>query len=137
MKCKSPNATVYKSVIRNFTTIKNRREDFTVSVPRHALDEVQQRAIDVLKQHPAVLSEPEPAVLVDALGETAVTLRVYFWLDGKENSWLKVRSSVMRLVLHAVDDHAPPAAKPAAAERAHRRVGDAPKAHREAPRQAG
>lgn len=27
-----------------------------------------------------------------------VFLRVYFWLDGRVHSWLKVRSSVIRLV---------------------------------------
>jgi hypothetical protein len=46
----------------------------------------------------AVLNDPEPAVLVDSLGRSTVNLRVYFWLNGHENSWLKVRSSVIRLV---------------------------------------
>lgn len=37
-------------------------------------------------------------MLVDSLGRSTVNLRVYFWLNGHENSWLKVRSSVIRLV---------------------------------------
>jgi small conductance mechanosensitive channel len=45
-----------------------------------------------------VLNEPEPSVLADNLGTSTVNLRVYFWLDGREHSWLKVRSSVIRLV---------------------------------------
>lgn len=38
------------------------------------------------------------AVLVSSLGPSTVNLRVYFWLDGSKHSWLKVRSSVIRLV---------------------------------------
>ena len=33
------------------------------------------------------------------------TLRVYFWLDGTKHSWLKVRSSVIRLVKRSIQDH--------------------------------
>jgi small conductance mechanosensitive channel len=45
-----------------------------------------------------VLNDPEPSVLADSLGSATVNLRVYFWLNGREHSWLKVRSSVIRLV---------------------------------------
>jgi small-conductance mechanosensitive channel len=101
-----PNATIYKSVIRNFSTIPNCRVDFSIGVPRADVDGAQQRAMDVLTHHPAVLAEPEPSVLVDSVNDATVALRTYFWINGRENSWLKVRSSVMRLVLHAIDESA-------------------------------
>jgi hypothetical protein len=44
-------------------------------------------------------------VLVDSLGPSAVNLRVYFWLNGREHSWLKVRSSVIRLVKRAFQEN--------------------------------
>ena len=44
-------------------------------------------------------------MLVDSLGPSAVNLRVYFWLNGREHSWLKVRSSVIRLVKRAFQEH--------------------------------
>jgi small-conductance mechanosensitive channel len=98
-----PNSTVYKSVIRNFTTSPNRRDDFTISIPRNAsIDDAQQLAMDVLEHHPAVLHDPESLVLVDSMTDTTAVLRVYFWLNGKEHSWLKVRSSVIRLVQQAL-----------------------------------
>jgi hypothetical protein len=59
----------------------------------------------VLANHPAVLSDPEPSVLTDGLGRATVDLRVYFWLNGHEHSWLKVRSSVIRLVKRAFQQH--------------------------------
>jgi small-conductance mechanosensitive channel len=44
-------------------------------------------------------------VLADSLGRSTVNLRVYFWLNGREHSWLKVRSSVIRLVKRAFQIH--------------------------------
>jgi hypothetical protein len=52
-----------------------------------------------------VLDDPEPWVLVNDLGTATVNLRIYFWLDGKTHSWLKVRSSVIRLVKRAFQEH--------------------------------
>ncbi len=98
-----PNATVYKSVIRNYSTIPNRRVDFAIAVDRAKVDESQHAALTVLTEHPAVLKEPESTVLVDNIEKDTATLRAYFWINGQENSWLKVRSSVMRLIMHAVE----------------------------------
>lgn len=98
-----PNATIYKSVIRNFSTMPNSRVDFTLSVPRAHVEWSQQAAIKVITEHPLVLHEPEPSVLIDSATDATATLKAYFWINGRENSWLKVRSSVMRLVLHAID----------------------------------
>jgi len=94
-----PNATVYKSILSNFTTNANRREDFVVGIGYgDAINAAQEIARKVLADHPAVLNDPEPSVLADSLGSATVNLRVYFWLNGREHSWLKVRSSVIRLV---------------------------------------
>ncbi|CAN5826568.1 mechanosensitive ion channel family protein [soil metagenome] len=94
-----PNATVYKSTLRNYTTNCNRREIFDIGIGYDdAIGEAQEIARRVLAAHPAVLDDPVPSVLVDSLGASTVNLRVYFWLDGSENGWLKVRSSVIRLI---------------------------------------
>jgi len=101
-----PNATVYKSNLLNFTSSENRREDFVVGIDYAVLiTDAQEVARQVLARHPAVLQDPEPSVLVDSLGPSAVNLRVYFWLNGREHSWLKVRSSVIRLVKRAFQEH--------------------------------
>lgn len=94
-----PNATVYKSTLHNFTANPNRRENFTVGIGYgDPIDRAQEIARAVLADHPAVLVSPEPWVLADSLGPSTVNLRIYFWLNGKEHSWLKVRSSIIRLV---------------------------------------
>ena len=93
-----PNATVFKNTIRNFTSNRNRREDFVIGIGYEAsIPAAQEIAHQVLRDHPAVLNDPEPWVLVDGLGRSTVDLRIYFWLDGKQHSWLKVRSAVIRL----------------------------------------
>lgn len=97
-----PNATVYKSALRNYSSNPNRREDFAVGIGYgDGIADAQEAALAVLREHPAVLAEPEPWVLVESLGPATVNLRVYFWLDGGRHSWLKVRSSVIRLVKRA------------------------------------
>lgn len=101
-----PNAAVYKSTLHNFTATPNRREDFVVGIGYDdAIDEAQEVALKVLLDHPAVLKKPEPWVLADDLGKATVNLRIYFWINGHEHSWLKVRSSVIRLVKRAFQQH--------------------------------
>ncbi len=101
-----PNSVVYKSSLSNFTTNANRREDFVVGIGYDdAINEAQEIALGVLLNHPAVLNDPEPAVLADSLGASTANLRVYFWINGREHSWLKVRSSVIRLVKRAFQEH--------------------------------
>jgi small conductance mechanosensitive channel len=100
-----PNATVYKSKITNFTSNPNRRADFVVGIGyEESTADVQELVLDVLREHPAVLRDPEPMVLVDNLGAATVNLRIYFWMDGREYSFLKVKSSVIRLVKRALQE---------------------------------
>lgn len=100
-----PNSTVYKSTIRNLSSNPNMRQDFAIGIGYDTLiADAQAVALQVLADHPAVLTNPEPWVLVDGLGTTTVNLRVYFWLDVNNHSYLKVRSSVMRMIKRAFQD---------------------------------
>lgn len=101
-----PNATVYKSTIRNFTANPNRRESFGIGVGyEDDLVLAQEVARDVLDRHPAVLNDPESLVLVDRLDSATVNLRVYFWYDGASLNGPKIKSSVIRLVKRAFEEH--------------------------------
>ncbi|GAB4520390.1 MAG: mechanosensitive ion channel family protein [Anaerolineae bacterium] len=100
-----PNGMVYKSIIHNYTSNPNRQVDFTIGIGYDDSITLAQEIIQsVLDDHPAVLNEPEHLVLVNGLGSSTVNLQIYFWLDGQQHSWLKVRSSVIRLVKRAVQD---------------------------------
>ncbi|HBQ42424.1 MAG TPA: mechanosensitive ion channel protein MscS, partial [Halieaceae bacterium] len=63
----------------------------------------QTAALEVLRQHPAVLDEPEPLVLVDELAASTVNLRVSYWVDTATYDARKVRSAVIRQVKTAFD----------------------------------
>lgn len=100
-----PSATVYKSIIHNYTSSPNRRIDFSFGIGyEDSISLAQETVRQVLEEHPAVLNEPEHLVLVDSLGSATVNLRVYFWIDGTQYSWMKVKSSVIRLVKLAIQD---------------------------------
>jgi hypothetical protein len=58
----------------------------------------------VLLDHPAVVAEPEPLVLVDSLGAATVNLSVLYWIDANHYSQAKVLSAVIRLTKRAFDE---------------------------------
>ncbi len=100
-----PNALVFKSIIKNFSTNPNRRTEFGVGIGYDdSVLEAQNVIIQALRAHPAVLNDPEPNALVDELGASTVNLRVQFWFDGKSYSIFKVRSALMRQVKRALQD---------------------------------
>ncbi|HVX10601.1 MAG TPA: mechanosensitive ion channel family protein [Pirellulales bacterium] len=100
-----PNSTVYKSTIHNLTANPKMRQEFVVRIGYlDSVNAAQDAAISVLHQHPAILQDPEPMVLVDELDAASVVLRIYFWVDARQYSDLKVRSSAMRQVKSALQE---------------------------------
>lgn len=99
-----PNATIYKATITNFTANPNARFDFTVGIGYDdSISLAQSVALSVLQDHPAIVDEPEPMILVESLGAATVNLRIYFWVNIAKYSQLKVRSAVIRLTKRAFD----------------------------------
>jgi small conductance mechanosensitive channel len=97
-----PNAIVYKSNIRNYTSNPNRREDFSITIGTNcSISKAVETAMKVLKENDAILDEPESLVLVDNLDKDSVNLHVYYWIDNRKHNWLKIKSSVIRLIKHA------------------------------------
>ncbi|WP_439546111.1 mechanosensitive ion channel domain-containing protein [Sandarakinorhabdus sp.] len=98
-----PNSIVFKSIITNFSSNPNRRADFGVGIGYpDSIVAAQDVIMAALRAHPAVLADPEPAVIVDELGASTVNLSVQFWFDGRAYSIFRVRSSLMRQVKRAL-----------------------------------
>ena len=94
-----PNSIVYKSVITNFTAAPEGRDNVTVGIGYDAsISDAQDIIAKVLAGHEAILQDPLPMVLVEALGSSTVNLRAYYWVNVRDYSLLKVKSSVLRLV---------------------------------------
>lgn len=95
-----PNATVYKNIIRNLTANPKSRGKFVIGIGYDSsIIESQKVAMEVLSNTEAVLSDPEPQVLVDVLASSTVNLKVYFWINTHTHSLLKVSSYLMRTIM--------------------------------------
>ncbi|NND22968.1 MAG: mechanosensitive ion channel family protein, partial [Silicimonas sp.] len=100
-----PNSTVFKSIITNFTAAPEGRDSVTVGVGYDAaINDAQEIIAGVLSRHEAILNDPPPMVLVEALGASTVNLRAYYWVNVRDYSLLKVKSSVLRLMKKALMD---------------------------------
>jgi small conductance mechanosensitive channel len=98
-----PNATVYKSTIRNFSSTPNRRAEFMVGIGYDSsIARAQAIITEVLGQHPAVLPSPEPLVLVDQLDAATVNLKVSYWFESATYSPAKINSALLRLSKNAL-----------------------------------
>jgi small-conductance mechanosensitive channel len=99
-----PNSIVINSKLLNFTRNPLRRFEFVVGVSVDLdLNTARQVGLAALSQNAGVLHDPAPAVLVDNLGESAVNLRFFAWLDQTQHDFLKTRSHAIRLVKEAFD----------------------------------
>ena len=100
-----PNATVYKGVIMNYTANRLARVDFAVGIGfSDEIGEAQRVIMAVLEEHPAVVDDPEPLVLVEELGAATVQIRAYFWADLARHDKLKIRSAVIRMSKNALEN---------------------------------
>ena len=98
-----PNAAVYKSIIKNYSSIPSRRAEFTVGIGYDSSAAKAQALIaEVLRGHPAVLEMPEPLVLVEELGPATVNLRIYYWFDSATYSPYKINSALLRQTKNAL-----------------------------------
>ncbi|MFH5884823.1 mechanosensitive ion channel domain-containing protein [Halalkalibaculum sp. DA3122] len=94
-----PNSIVYKSSILNYTSNPNQRFSFVIGIGYDAsVTSAQDLATKIFEEHPAVLREPEPLVLVDKLAPSTINLMFYVWVDGSKHNVLKVKSSVLRQI---------------------------------------
>ncbi|MDG6098059.1 mechanosensitive ion channel family protein [Alteromonas sp. ZYF713] len=92
-----PNAVIYKGTIKNLTANPKMRGRFTLGIGYDAdCQQAQRLALQLIGEHPNVLKEPEPLVLVDELGSATVNLKVYFWINVESTSVIKMASVLMR-----------------------------------------
>lgn len=100
-----PNRSLFSGVVINATVNRRRRLDFQVGV---SFDVDPERATgaaaEALKDVEGILAEPAPLVVVEGMGESAVNLRVYFWIDPERTSVLEVRSQAVAAVKRRLDE---------------------------------
>lgn len=100
-----PNATVFKSVMLNYTRNPQRRFRFEVGVGvNEDLARAQQLGLEVLRGMAGVLTDPEPQALVKTLADSSVVVEFFGWVDQSQASFNKVRSEAIRLLKTRFDN---------------------------------
>lgn len=68
------------------------------------LDLAEKLLLDAAITVPRVLKDPEPAILLNAFGPSAIELLIYISIDDPENGVGNVRSDVLKAAWHALRD---------------------------------
>ncbi|MBE9175780.1 mechanosensitive ion channel family protein [Synechocystis salina LEGE 06155] len=94
-----PNQVVFQSSIINNTASPVRRSDVVVGVDYNSdLDQVKTLIKEALSSIAGIQLEPAPMVLVHELAASTINLKVRFWVDSRQQSFLQVTSTVTQAV---------------------------------------
>lgn len=100
-----PNATVYKSILTNFSRNPKRRFSFEVGVDTAVnLNAARSLGVSSLAATAGVAQDPPPGSRIKLLGDSNVVLVMLGWVDQNEHDFSKVRSEAIRAVKRAFDD---------------------------------
>lgn len=99
-----PNAIVYKARIVNYSRNETRRFTFALGVaPDTDLARARKIATDTLIALPFILDRPAPAVWVEDVGDSTVTLRIAGWIAQTHAEINLARGETIRLMIRAFD----------------------------------
>jgi small conductance mechanosensitive channel len=95
-----PNALIWGSPVINYSRMDTRRVDVAVGIGYASnVEEALRVATDLIKAHPAVLADPEPAVVVTELADSSVNLALRAWT--KTPDYWPVKNALTRDILAA------------------------------------
>ena len=99
-----PNSTVFKAVILNYTRNPQRRFEFALGIDADD-DALEACALGrrTLCELPFILDEPEPAVFIDEVGDSNVSLKFLAWVDQREADFAKARSRTIAAAKQALE----------------------------------
>ncbi len=85
-----PNKNVWGASIVNYTREPVRRVTIDVGVAYGtALDQAIAVALDIIKNHPKVLDDPQPQVVVTELGNSSINLQLRAWVKKEDYGVVK------------------------------------------------
>jgi small conductance mechanosensitive channel len=98
-----PNSKMLTDVVKNYTSKELRRISFDVGIhydtPIKSAIEAAEKA---LKAHPQVMPDPKPDIIAVEFGESAIILRVRFWIESFGN-FPVIQSEVIQLLKQSFD----------------------------------
>jgi small-conductance mechanosensitive channel len=101
-----PNGDVFTSPIINYSKLPLRRRTVMIGLGYgEDVDRAIQLFLDVIQGVDGVLSDPVPTVLVDSLGDSALTLAARFWVNQTSHGLLDVQSAVVQAIKEIAEEH--------------------------------
>lgn len=99
-----PNATVFKSRIVNFSRNDERRFMFSLGLaPDTDFVDAQRIALEKLQELPFALKIPAPAVWIDEIGDSTISITCTGWIEQHKSSLAAARGESIRLVKLALE----------------------------------
>tara|TARA_R110001592_G_scaffold363371_1_gene685529 strand:+ start:139114 stop:140559 length:1446 start_codon:yes stop_codon:yes gene_type:complete len=100
-----PNATVYKSVITNYSSNPQRRFDFVLGIdaeddPADAMNV----GLDAISELDWVLAEPPPHAIIETVGDSNILVKFMAWIDQRDADFGKARSLSIRAAKNALEE---------------------------------
>lgn len=91
-----PNRTVYTSLIKNFNTYTIRRRQISLGIGyREDLRKTSALLLDTVKSIEGVAVDPEPSLVLNDFGESAVLGFLYYFVDTSEHNLLVTQTAVL------------------------------------------
>jgi small-conductance mechanosensitive channel len=101
-----PNGDVFTNPITNFSTLPMRRRTVMIGL---GYGEDVDRAVRVFQEAiqgvNGVLGDPQPTVLVDGLGDSALTLAARFWVNQTSHGLFEVQSEVVQAIKETAEEY--------------------------------
>lgn len=99
-----PNSEVFSNPIINFTRTERRRIALPIGIAYDSdLEHVRKVSLEAVNSIPGVLSDPAPAVVFGAFGDTAINLTVYYWFSTSETSSHNAKDGGIVMIKQAYD----------------------------------
>lgn len=99
-----PNATVFNSIILNFSGNPLRRFQFDLSVGQDQdLIMAQEVGVEAYRDLQGILDDPSPRALIVEVGDSWVLLRFFGWTNQNRTGFDKVRSEAIRLAMDGLN----------------------------------
>ncbi len=98
-----PNETLIKAEVTTVTRFPIRRVDIDVGVAyKENISQVREALLEVARDNPLCLNEPEPMILMSGFGNSSLDFRFLVW--AAKEDWLKLKNSIMEEIKVKFDE---------------------------------
>ncbi|WP_035655775.1 mechanosensitive ion channel family protein [Flavobacterium filum] len=99
-----PNGSLSNNNIINYTYATTRRADLTIGISYSSnIKKAKELALEVMNNHPMVLKDPEPMILVRDLADSSINLAVRPW--AKTEDFFVMRSDILEQIKLKFDEN--------------------------------